>query len=113
MISWGYDTEGVPFSAVYETPADAGLVAPCFDITSWSDKGPSQATLSAIYSGISNLHNDALTTMLQHVVKLTQNGGRNGELYPSCNSTCQANGTCPTNPIRETRNAILTSSVHS
>jgi hypothetical protein len=54
VISWGYDTEGVPYSVVYETPADAGLVAPCFDITSRSDKGPSQATLSAIYNGISN-----------------------------------------------------------
>lgn len=139
VISRGYDSEGVPFSVVYETPvskevlcsyfrtpksthpktrtcplpcplyfrtikhnanslqADAGFVPPCLDIVSRSDKGPSKATMDAIYDGITDLHNDVLTALVKNVVKMVQNGGRTGELYPSCNVTCQANGSYPSN----------------
>jgi hypothetical protein len=85
---------------VYETPADAGLVSPCLDIISRSDKGPNKVTLDAIYHGIDDLHIDALTTLLKNVVALTQDSGRNGQLYPSCNTTYQANGMCPS-PMRK------------
>ncbi|KAN0112531.1 hypothetical protein V8E51_005482 [Hyaloscypha variabilis] len=91
VIAWGYDSDGVPYAVVYETPADGGLVGPSLDIISRSDKGPSKPTLDAIYDGINDLHNDALSAVLKIVVKLTQNGGRNGELFPSCNATCQTN----------------------
>lgn len=92
VIAWGYDSEGVPYAVVYETPEDGGLIGPVLDIISRSDKGPTKATLDAIYDGINDLHNDALDVLLKAVVVLPQNGARNGELYPSCNATCQANG---------------------
>lgn len=108
VISWGYDDDRVPYSVAYETPADSGLVRPCLDIISRSDKGPSKATLDAIYNGIDDLHNDALTALLKNVVELTQNGGRNGQLYPSCDATCQANSMWPTDPVRKVRKTMLT-----
>jgi len=95
VIAWGYDSDGVPYAVVYETPADGGIVGPSLDIISRSDKGPSKPTMDAIYDGISDLHNDALTALLKIVVKLPQNGARNGELFPSCNATCQTNGMFP------------------
>lgn len=82
----------MPYAVVYETPADAGLVGPSLDIISRDDNGPSKATLDAIYDGIKDLHNSQLDSLLASVVKLKQNGGRNGELYPSCNATCMTNG---------------------
>ena len=92
VIAWGYDSIGVPYSVVYETPADAGFVGPSLDIISRDDTGPSKATLDLIYAGIKELHNQQLDGLLASVVKLTQNGGRNGERYPSCNATCTSNG---------------------
>lgn len=92
VIAWGYDSNGVPYAVLYETPADAGLVGPALDIISRDDDGPSKATLNAIYDGIKDLQNSQLNTLLASVVKLNQNGGRNGELYPSCNTTCMTNG---------------------
>jgi hypothetical protein len=82
----------VPYSVVYETPADAGFVGPSLDIISRDDTGPSKTTLDLIYAGIKELHNQQLDGLLASVVKLTQNGGRNGERYPSCNATCTSNG---------------------
>lgn len=92
VMAWGYDTKGVPYSVVYETPADAGIVGPSLDIISRDDNGPSEETWKMIRAGIKGLHNKDLDNLLASVVKLTQNGGRNGELYPSCNSTCMTNG---------------------
>lgn len=91
VIAWGYDSNAVPYAVLYETPADAG--PPCLDIISREDKGPSKDTLKAIYDGIKDLRNSDLNTLLASVVKLTQNRGRNGQLFPSCNATCQTNGT--------------------
>ena len=93
VIAWGYDSNGVPYSVVYETPADAGLVGPSLDIISRDDNGPSKLTLDAIHEGIKGLHNDQLDKLLASEVKLKQNGGRNGQRYPSCNATCVTNGT--------------------
>jgi len=108
VIAWGYDSDGVPYAVVYETPADGGLVGPSLDVISRSDKGPSKPTLDAIYDGINDLHNDALSAVLKIVVKLTQNGGRNGELFPSCNATCQTNGTLPGGFVPRTIVLMLT-----
>ena len=108
VLAWGYDSEGVPYSVLYETPADGGLVGPSLDIISRSDKGPSKPTLDAIYDGIKDLHNDALDALLKIVVKMPQNGGRNGQLFPSCNATCQTNGTLSPGSARQTRKAMLT-----
>jgi hypothetical protein len=98
----------VPYSVLYETPADGGLVGPSLDIISRSGKGPSKPTLDAIYDGIKDLHNDALDALLKIVVKLPQNGGRNGQLFPSCNATCQTNGTLSPGSARQTRKATVT-----
>jgi hypothetical protein len=108
VIAWGYDSEGVPYSVLYETPADGGLVGPSLDIISRSDKGPSKPTLDTIYDGIKDLHNDALDALLKNVVKLPQNGGRNGQLFPSCNATCQTNGALSPGSARQIRKAMLT-----
>jgi len=89
VIAWGYDSKGVPYSVVYETP-DAGI-GPSLDIISRDDDGPSKDTLDAIYAAVKGLHNEALDALLASEVKLTQNGGRNGQLYPSCNATCVTN----------------------
>jgi len=89
VIAWGYDSNGVPYAVVYETP-DAGI-GPSLDIMSRDDDGPSKDTLNAIYAGVKSLYNEALNALLASVVKLPQNGGRNGELYPSCNATCVTN----------------------
>jgi len=91
VIAWGYDGNGVPYAVVYETPVLGGLVSANVDIMSRDDNGPSKETLLAIYDGIKNLHNSQLDALLASVANLTQNGGRNGELYPSCNTTCMTN----------------------
>jgi hypothetical protein len=92
VMAWGYDSNDVPYAVVYETPIDAGLIGPSFDIISRDDNGPSKATLDAIYAGVKDLKNANLTALLANVVKLSQNGGRDGEFYPSCNATCVTNG---------------------
>ncbi|KAE8443026.1 hypothetical protein EG329_002420 [Mollisiaceae sp. DMI_Dod_QoI] len=91
VMAWGYDSNGVPFAAVYETPIPGGLEGASLDIISRDDNGPSKATLNAIYDGIKGLKNPQLNTLLASVVKLNQNGARNGQLYPSCNATCMTN----------------------
>lgn len=92
VIAWGYDGKGVPFAVVYETPAAAGAVGASLDIISRDDDGPSKETLKEIEDGVKALHDSQLNSLLASVVKLTQNGGRNGQLYPSCNATCMTNG---------------------
>jgi len=92
VIAWGYDSNGVPYSVVYETPADAGFVGPSLDIISRDDSGPSKLTFDAIYEGIKALHNDQLDKLLASIVKLKQDGGRNGQRFPTCNATCMTDG---------------------
>jgi hypothetical protein len=92
VIAWGYDSNNVPYSVVYETPVDGGLIGPSLDIISRDDNGPSKLTLDAIHEGIKGLHNDQLDQLLASLVKLKQDGGRDGQRYPSCNATCMTGG---------------------
>jgi hypothetical protein len=92
VIAWGYASDGVPYAVVYETPVLGGLVSASLDIMSRDDKGPTKDTLDAIYDGIKDLNNNQLDALLPLVVKLKQDGARNGQLYPSCNATCITNG---------------------
>ncbi|KAF4630705.1 hypothetical protein G7Y89_g7440 [Cudoniella acicularis] len=91
VLAWGYDSNGVPYAAVYETPADAGFTGPSLDIISRDDNGPSKPTLDGIYDAIKYLKNSQLDALLSSVVKLPQNGARDGQPYPSCNATCMMN----------------------
>ncbi|TAQ90000.1 hypothetical protein B7494_g1671 [Chlorociboria aeruginascens] len=94
IIAWGYDESGVPFSVLYETAA-AGQTTPSFDIISRSDSGPSNSTLTAIYAGVAAVHSDALNALIPNVMPIAQNGGRNGQPYPTCDALCESNTVNP------------------
>jgi hypothetical protein len=93
VIAWGYDEEGVPYAALYETKS-LGQTEESFDIISRSDKGPSGATLSMISKAVDYLGIASLTALKNEAmeVALLQDGARVGQPYPLCNSTCMMNG---------------------
>ena len=93
VIAWGYDSNSVPYMVIYETAMHGGLGGPWLDITSRDDNGPSKLTLDTIYQGIKGLHNNRLYKLLPSLMKLKQDGGQNGQRYPSCNATCMTGGT--------------------
>lgn len=92
VIAWGYDNDGVPYSVLYETPTAGGRISASLDVISRDAKGPTRKTLDLIYDGVKALHNDELDTLLGLLVSVKQTGGRDGQLYPSCNTTCATNG---------------------
>ncbi|KIW30520.1 uncharacterized protein PV07_06259 [Cladophialophora immunda] len=90
VISWGYDSEGVGFVVVYETPA-ASETAASLDIFSRAPSGPTNDTLDAIQTGIQKLGNKKLIDLLKDVTRTPQDGGRKNDPWPSCNATCRTN----------------------
>ncbi|KAL6249793.1 hypothetical protein RBB50_003648 [Rhinocladiella similis] len=90
IISWGYDSKGVAFIVVYETPTASQTVA-SLDIFSRDPSGPSSDTLNAIKVGIKRFGNRDLIELLTNVKKTPQDGGRAGDAWPSCNATCRTN----------------------
>lgn len=93
VIAWGYDSNGVPYAVVYEGAANG--VGPVVDIISRDDDGPSKATVDLVLAGIKDLNNTVLGTALTSLMLVSQDGGRNEEMYPSCNATCMTNSRYP------------------
>jgi hypothetical protein len=93
VIAWGYDEDGVPYAALYETKS-LGQTEESFDIISRSDKGPSNSTLAMISRAVDDLGIASLTKLKNEAMTapLVQDGERVGQMYPLCNSTCMANG---------------------
>lgn len=90
VIAWGYDSAAVPYAVLYETPAYRSV--PCLDFLSRDERGIAKDTYQSLKEGVKDLRNSALNSLLADVVKLVQNGGRNGQPYPTCNATCMLNG---------------------
>lgn len=91
MLAWGYDVDLVPYAVLYETVA-ASQVSASLDFISRSDAGIAPATFEFLKSGVAGLCNTQLKALLQNVTLTPQDGRRNGQPYPSCNTTCMQNG---------------------
>jgi hypothetical protein len=94
IIGWGYDCEGVPRAAVFETKAKSGTTE-SLDIVSRSDKGPSAVTLGMIRETVRGLQNQRLGVLERGLIRTVQDGERNGMGWPGCNETCRSNGELP------------------
>ena len=97
VIAWGYDTDGIPYTLVYETPiTDPAHPQPAdIDVASRSDSGPSQATLTEVFAALSSLGNQELSDLIGQVVPLVQNGARDGQPPVTCDATCMSNSDFP------------------
>ncbi|THH31224.1 hypothetical protein EUX98_g2993 [Antrodiella citrinella] len=91
IISWGYDTDGVPYAVIYETPVAATDATAGLDIESRSDTGPSETTLQAIKDALLSLGNEQITELVNQTVPLVQNGARKGSAPVVCDAFCVDN----------------------
>ncbi len=94
VIGWGYDGRGIPWAVMYED-ASQSQPGPSFDIISRSDNGPEKRTLDLIHARVKEFKNEVLTSLLNSTVQLVQDGGRNGQSWPTCNATCMQNRKTP------------------
>lgn len=94
MIAWGYDTDGVPYAVMYETPVlDPSNLGPAdIDIDSRSDTGPTNATLGVIFDELLKLGNKEIAALTEQIVPLVQNGARRGLGPVVCDAACVNNG---------------------
>jgi hypothetical protein len=91
VIAWGYDNNSVAYAVLYESPTTNGQEGAVFDIISRSDNGPDQITLNLIYQAVNATGNSALISLKNGATPLKQDGGRNGQGYPTCDAACLAN----------------------
>jgi hypothetical protein len=91
VIAWGYDNNSVAYAVLYESPTLNGQLGAVFDIISRSDNGPDQVTLNLIYQAVNATGNSALISLKNGATPLKQDGGRNGQGYPTCDAACLAN----------------------
>ena len=91
VLSWGYDTLGVPYLVLYETPVAATGAPADIDIESRSDTGPTKATLSKLFDALLALNNPEITQLVHQTVQLVQNGARNNLGPVVCDAACVNN----------------------
>lgn len=94
IMAWGYDTEGVPYTVMYETAVlDPAQPQPAdLDIDSKSDMGPTNATLHFIFKALLELGNQDISELVKQTVPLVQNGARRGLGPVVCDAACVNNG---------------------
>lgn len=91
LLAWGYDTCGIGYLVIYETPVAATGAPAGLDIESKIDTGPSKETLREIYSALRGLGNEELTRLVGQTVPLVQNGARTGVDPVVCGVDCLNN----------------------
>lgn len=91
ILAWGYDTIGVPYVVIYETPVAATGAPSDIDINTRSDTSPSKATLTKIFDALLSLNNAEITALVQQTVPLVQNGARRGSGPVVCDAACVNN----------------------
>ncbi|RYP01988.1 hypothetical protein DL765_010796 [Monosporascus sp. GIB2] len=86
ILVWGYDTTGVGYKVTYENErGEAG--PPALSIESRVPHGPTNETFAEIVAEIEGLGSEPLSTLARDMVRLTQNGGRDG-IPAVCNAAC-------------------------
>ena len=91
-MGWGYDFDGVAFSALYIRNTTGSLQFPgSVDIISRSDTGPDSATVQVILGYVKQLGSSKLTSLAERVQPLNVDGRRVGIPPFSCNASCVHN----------------------
>ncbi|RYP61827.1 hypothetical protein DL770_009696 [Monosporascus sp. CRB-9-2] len=86
ILIWGYDTAGVGYKVTYENIR--GEDAPeALSIESRVPHGPTDETFAEIVAEIEGLGSEPLSTLARDMVRLTQNGGRDG-MPAVCDAAC-------------------------
>ncbi len=91
LLAWGYDTCGVGYMVIYETPVVASGAPAGLDIEARSDVGPSHQTLRDIFEALRGLGNAELTSLVGQIVPLVKNGARRGMSPVVCDAACLNN----------------------
>lgn len=88
ILSWGYDTCGIPFFVAYESEIVAVNNPPGLDIQSKSDQGPTKETLDDILASLKALGNKDITALAKQTVATVQDGERRGLPPVACDAAC-------------------------
>jgi hypothetical protein len=83
MIAWGCDAYGIPYYASYSTATESTSTPAGIDMMTMSDEGPDQATLNAVVRALKKLGNEEITTLVESLTRMVQDGGRRGMLRVS------------------------------
>ncbi|KAH8094500.1 hypothetical protein BXZ70DRAFT_947732 [Cristinia sonorae] len=90
-LAWGYDTDGVEYTVIYETAIAATGSPACIDIESRSTTGPSKETYDEIVAGLFALDNEEITELTRELEPLVHNGARDGFGPVECDEACRNN----------------------
>ncbi len=91
VLSWGYDTCGIPFFVAYESEIVAVGNPPALDIESKSEEGPTKETLNEILTSLKALGNKEITALVKQVAATVQDGERRGRAPVACDAACVNN----------------------
>jgi flavin-binding protein dodecin len=83
MIAWGCDANGIPYYASYSTATKSTSTPAGIDMMTTSDEGPDQATINAVVRALKKLGNEEITTLVESLTRMVQDGGRRGMLRVS------------------------------
>ncbi|THH31223.1 hypothetical protein EUX98_g2992 [Antrodiella citrinella] len=90
-LSWGYDTLGVPYLVLYDSPIAAVGTSADIDIFSRSDTGPSKTTVEALSVALQSLNNTQISQYVRDMMPLVQDGARRGLGPVVCDAACVNN----------------------
>ncbi|KAL0259317.1 hypothetical protein SLS55_005053 [Diplodia seriata] len=91
VLAWGYDSADVAYAMFFETwPSGTNTPSQLYFI-SRSDRGIAEDTYRSLLRGVTELGDSELGEALNRVYPITQDGGRHGLPYPTCNATCMRN----------------------
>ncbi|TCD61344.1 hypothetical protein EIP91_008571 [Steccherinum ochraceum] len=91
FLAWGYDTIGVPYVVIYESPVTLTGIPSAIDIESRSQGGPSKATLDKIFQELRALNNPEITQLVYQIKPLVRNGNRANTGPVVCDAACVNN----------------------
>ncbi|KKY13940.1 hypothetical protein UCDDS831_g08578 [Diplodia seriata] len=91
VLAWGYDSADVAYAMFFETwPSGTNTPSQLYFV-SRSDRGVAEDTYRSLLRGVTVLGDSELGEALDRVYPITQDGGRHGLPYPTCNATCMRN----------------------
>lgn len=76
FLAWGCDANRVPYYSSYSTATNLTQSPAGIDLLSTNDQGPDQATIDAIIKALKSLGNEEITSLVEQLKRIVQDGGR-------------------------------------
>ncbi|KAH7384123.1 hypothetical protein DE146DRAFT_667924 [Phaeosphaeria sp. MPI-PUGE-AT-0046c] len=91
LLAWGCDKSGNPYYASYSTAAELTQTPAGIDIMSTEDQGLDEETAEVLIEMLKALPNEELSGLASGLVRMVQDGGRDGLPRVVCDDSCKTN----------------------